>query len=196
MTDPSVPDDVPGLQWPGTPEALKRYLLTSSRSLVCGLVALVIGAVVVLGADGNPQGVANAVALGCLGLGAVACCVGLVGIVRAVRARRLLARAPWVVRTCWYRIAPIGGNGQPALLIEADDHGPESVCSVSATALRFRRLPQGPHQPMLVGGDPLRWAVVAAVNPRVVIIIKRPWIPWWRRRLRRWALGGLANPPA
>lgn len=102
----------------------------------------------------------------------------------------LLRRHPWSHRRATYRIAPPGANGQPALVLKADNDAPEAVCSVPATVWRYRELDQGSDIELLVVGNPRWWSVVAPPDLRIVLVAKRPLMPFWGRQLRKYALGG------
>ena len=153
--------------------------------LLLGVGGLLVATVVVSATNGNPSGIAKVVALiGFFGGVAPLYC-GTSGGVRSWRIRRLLARHSWQTRPAVYRIAPIGANGQPALLVARDDSHPETVFSVPTTVWRYRRLHTGVDGNLdIVWGGP-RWAVVAPPDHTVVILVKKPWLPFQRTILRR-----------
>jgi hypothetical protein len=175
---------------PATRQALHEYRRRSLQALSAGTGAILVASVAVGTAPhGNPHGVANFAALVGFGGGGVLLGMGVIGLLRSVRMRTVLGRGPWTERQSRYRIVARGAtNGQPALVIKASDTEGEAVCSVPATVWRYRRLPQGEHG-LLVAGNPQRWAVIAPPDRGVLLVAKRPWLRWWRRRLRRWALG-------
>jgi hypothetical protein len=117
----------PAIDDPATRTALADYARRSRRATLAGLAAIVVATVVVAIAHGEPNGIANAVALLGLGGGVVPLCAGLIGLERSARARRLLERCPWQTRRAHYRIAPMGANGQPALVVDGDSAQLESV---------------------------------------------------------------------
>jgi hypothetical protein len=154
-------------------------------------LAGVIAATVVIGMapDGDPKGIGETVALFGIAWGGFALAAGGVGLARSLRMGWLLRSQEWVTRRAAYRIAPFGANGQPALLVKADEHGEEAVCSIPAVVTRYRQLEQGQDIELLVVGNPRRWAVVSPPDLHILLAVKRPWVPLWGRRLRRYALG-------
>jgi hypothetical protein len=113
--------------------------------------------------------------------------LGAVGLVRTVRVQRLVARSGWRQRRARFRVVG-GGNGQPGLVLLPGGDEPEAVLSVSTTVFRWGAL-EG-HDSLWLTGDPLsRFAAVATPSRDVVIVVKRPILGWWRRRVRRIALG-------
>lgn len=177
----------PALADPATRAALKVYERHSRRALVIGLAALVIAVIATGPGNGDPPPPLSAVFVVGFSIGPLALVAGFTGLIRSRRMKHRLGRAAWTLRRADYRIAPMGANGQPALLIQADDHGPEVVCSVPATAWRYRQLPQGLDRPLLVVGDPRRWAIVAPPDRSILLVAKRPLVPWWSRQLRKYA---------
>jgi hypothetical protein len=134
-----------------------------------------------------PEGIASVVAqIGVFGGGALVV-FGAGTFIRSLHMARILGAGPWLSRQARYRIHQVGANGQPALLVGPDEFGPEAVCSVSAAVWRYRRLPQG-SAALLVAGDPGRWAIVTSSDRAVLIVVKRPLLRWWARRLRRCAM--------
>lgn len=177
------------IELPGTAELWRNYVWRRARVAFVGFLGLVIAIVVVSAApDGDPRGVAQLIALVGTGIGGLAFVVGVGGLLRGARIRWLLSRRPWIRRRCRYRIAPLGANGQPALIIRADGERPEAVCSVSTTVRHYRKLPQGDVD-LQVCGNPRRWAVVAPPDLGVLVVVKRPLVPGWSRLLRKWAEG-------
>lgn len=154
---------------------LREYRLRASRAAVGGALAFFLGGLLIdtLGDVGGAAGV----------VGAVAFAFGAVGFVRVARVRRLASKDGWRQRSALFRM--VGrGNGQPALLLAADDHEPEAVVSVSTTVFRWNAL--AGVQTLWVTGDPLsRFAAVATPGFEHVIVVKRPLLPWWRGRLRQ-----------
>lgn len=176
---------------PRVQAALGRYRHDARRCALGGVAGIVLGTVLVDTAPGgNPQPLVAVVAECGFAFGFVFLCLGLGGLFHCSRVKRLLSRQPWVLRRASYRIAPGGANGQPALLVWRDDDHPEAVCSVSTTARRYRQLPRGPNEPLLIAGDPQRWAVAAPPDFRVLLVVKHPVIPRWSRRLRKIATAG------
>ena len=185
MGDEELP--IPALADPATRDALGIYRRRSLRTLGIGVAALIVGSVAVQPNHGRPPAALSLVGLVSFTTALLALSGGITGCARARRMKHRLGRVGWTARCADYRIAPIGANGQPALLIQADAHGPEVVCSVSTTVRRYRRLPQGADRPLLVVGDPRRWAVVAPPDRSIVLVVKRPLLPWWARKLRKYA---------
>ena len=173
---------------PRTRAALFAYQRGALQMFSGGATGVVIGVVVMLRTHGDPTGLAGVVANGGIPIGGVALLTGSIGLWRSWRAKRLLGRQPWLRRHAAYRIARGGRNGQPALVVHADAHGDEAVCSIPATVWRYRRMPQGAHIAILVAGNPRRWSVVAPPDAAVLLIAKRPWVPLWRWQLRRLAM--------
>jgi len=169
-----------------TRRAFRRYVLRCVRAAALGFVGLVLAVVVVNASPGhNPKGWAVAAAWVGFGAGSFAFALGVGSLFRSIRMRVVLGHHPWVTRSSDYRIAAEDrSNGQPALVIKESEGRPEAVCSVSATVWRYRKLHQGVDQPVLVAGNPLRWAVVAPPDLGVLVVAKQPWSRWWQRRLR------------
>ena len=178
----------PAIDDPATRTALADYARRSLRATLVGFAAVVGATVVVDIANGEPKGIANAVALLGLGGGVVPLCGGLIGLERCARARRLLKRRPWETRLAHYRIAPIGANGQPALVVDGGSAQPEGVFALPTTVWRYRRLRTGTDGSLLFAAGGRRWALVAPPDRSIVIFVKKPLIPWWRNVLRRIAL--------
>jgi hypothetical protein len=173
---------------PRTRSALRVYRLRCARAAALGFTGLVVATVVIGAAPGDdPKGLGGMVALIAIVCGGQAFTVGLWTLLRSLRMSVVLKRQAWTERRATYRIAPFGGNGQPALLVKADWYGSEAVCSVSATVWRYRQLEQGDDIALLVAGDPRRWAVVSQPDVHVLLVVKRPWMPFWSRKLRRYA---------
>lgn len=177
----------PAVEDPPTREALRAYRRRALRTLGLGLAALIIAAIAVQPNNGNPPAILSAVGIGGFGIGGVAVWAGGLGTLRTLRISHGMKHDGWVVRQADYRIAPIGANGQPALLVHEDSHGPEAVCSVSTTVWRYRRLPQGPDLPFLFLGNPRRWAVMAPPDRSILVVVKRPVLPFWSHFLRKYA---------
>jgi hypothetical protein len=150
-------------------------------------------AVAIIGAaDGAPQGIADNYAFFGFLLGAFA--FGLGAWSRFGKSRqmhRVLAREECVQRFAHYQIGTAHGiAARPALVIAADAQHPEAVCQVFALPWRAQRLAQGHGLPLLVFGDPTRWAVVAAPSLDDLIVVKKPLAPWIEQYIRRTALEG------
>lgn len=152
---------------------------------VAGLVAAIV--VINVAPNNDPHGVGYVIAVGGTSFGGVAVYAGMCGLLRSIRMRFHLEREAWVTRRASYRIAPMGPNGQPALLIRADELDSEAVCSVSATVWRYRLLPQGPDVALLVAGNPHRWSVIAPTDVSVLLVARRPMLPFWSKKLRQYA---------
>jgi hypothetical protein len=179
----------PAIDDPRTREALRRYRLRCLRAALLGLGGLVVATIVIGSApDGDPKGIAYVVALFGMSWGGLAFFLGVATLLRSLRMGALFKRTAWTERRAAYRIAPIGANGQPALVIMEDGSGGESVCSVSATAGRYQQLEEGPDIPLLVAGNPRRWSVIAPPDLHVLLVAKRPRMPFWRRKLRDYAI--------
>jgi hypothetical protein len=173
---------------PRVRDALHQYRARTARACGLGVGGLVLAtAIVGISPNDGPSGIAAGVSLGGLAAGAVALGFGVGGFLRSLRMSWHLKRASWTERKASYRIAPMGANGQPALLIKGDAQHEEAVCSVPATVWRYRKLPQGPDVRLLVVGNPRRWCVVAPPDLTILLCAKRPWVPFWGRALRRYA---------
>ncbi len=182
-------DEGPALNEPRTRDALRRYRRRCVRATLLGFAGLVVATVVFsTSPDADPDGAPGLVALVGISWGGLALGVGLWGLLRSLRMGYLLGREPWARRRARYRIAPLGRNGQPALLIKPDENGSEAVCSVSATVWGYRQLDEGSDIPLLVVGNPRRWSVVAPPDVRLLLVAKRPWLPLWGRKLRKYAM--------
>lgn len=179
----------PAIDDPRTREALHRYRLRCLRAALLGFGGLV-AAMIVIGAarDGDPKGVAHVVALFGISWGGLAFFTGVSTLLRSLRMGALFKLTAWTERRAAYRIAPFGANGQPALVIKEDGSGGEAVCSVSATVWRYQQLEEGPDIPLLVVGNPRRWSVIAPPDLHVLLVAKRPWLPFWGRKLREYAI--------
>ncbi|HTN99795.1 MAG TPA: hypothetical protein VL068_03880 [Microthrixaceae bacterium] len=147
--------------------------------------AVLVGGIVV--ALGAAIGVASREVAEWIGtLGATAALVGVVGLLRVWRIRRRVVRDGWRVRGARFRVADSrwGSNGQPALLLEASDEEPEAILSVSTTVFRWEAFHEA--DVLWVVGDPRsRFAAVATTDGEHVVVVKRPWSPWWGNRLRK-----------
>jgi hypothetical protein len=110
------------------------------------------------------------------------------GSLRVTRARRILSRHPWHPRAARYAIAAVGHNRQPALVLSEDDSNPEVVLSLSTTVFRYGRLNTGTNGVVLVVFGGRRWAFAAPPDRSIIVVVKKPRIPWWRNRLRRIAM--------
>jgi hypothetical protein len=155
------------------------YRRRALRAAGASLTAVVVGSVLVPVSEGIGSSI---VILGVLGLG-----LGLVGLTRTVRLRRLVERHGWRRREARFRVVG-GGNGQPGLVLLPSKDEPEAVLSVSTTV--FRRGALAGHEWLWLTGDPLsRFAAVSTPDRDTAIITKRPMIGLWRQRLRRIALG-------
>jgi hypothetical protein len=158
---------------------LREYRKRAARALIGGVAAFFIGGALipVVGGIGGVIGV----------FGAMGFTFGGVGLVRVVRVRRISRVSGWRQRKAQFRVVG-GGNGQPGLLLEADESEPEAVLGVATTVFRWNAL--AGKKTLWVTGDPLtRFAAVATPDFAHVIVVKRPLLPWWRRRLRRIATG-------
>lgn len=146
--------------------------------------------------DGDPKGITGTVAVFGISCGGLAFGTGVWTLLRSVRMGALFKRTAWTQRRAAYRIAPIGANGQPALVIKEDGSGSEAVCSISATVWRSRQLEQGQDIEHLVAGNPKRWSVIAPPDVHVLLVAKRPWAPFWGRKLRSYAIAEERPPHA
>ena len=154
---------------------LRNYRNRAIRALVFGGIVLAVGLTVRAGGALTRL----PVTFGITGLG-----LGLGGIIRTVRVARLIDRHGWRERSALFRVAPVGGNGQPALLLRACEKEPEVVLSVATTAFRWGAL--NGHDQLWVTGDPLsRFAAVATPDWQHIVVVKRPATARWTRRLRR-----------
>jgi hypothetical protein len=178
----------PALNDPATNAALRDYRGRSLRVLGIAVALLAVAVVAVQQHNGHPTGFRSFIGTVGFGVGFVLVYMGASGTHKTSRARRLMKHEPWQRRQVTYRIVRMGAYGQPALLFKADDTHAEAVCSLSVTVWRYRQLPQGSDQPVLVVGDPRHWCVVAPLDRRVLIVAKRPVVPLWRSKLRRYAL--------
>jgi hypothetical protein len=157
---------------------LQEYRRRAGRAAVLGVVAFFVGSALI-----DPLGDLG----GCVAVwGALAVVFGGGGLIRVARVQRLAARYGWRSREARFRIG-MGGR-QPALLLASDGVEPEAVLSVSTTVLRWNVLNDVQH--LWVTGNPLsRFAAVATPELDHVVVVKRPWLPWWRHRLRDIANG-------
>ena len=191
VSEGSVPSGTaqPAIDDPRTRDALRRYRLRCLQAALLGFSGLVTATIVIGSAPaGDPKGVARVVAVFGISWGGLAFFTGMSTLLRSHRMSALFKRSAWTERRAAYRIAPIGVNGQPALVIKEDGSGGEAVCSISATAGRYQHLDQGPDIPLLVVGNPMRWSVIAPPELHVLLVAKRPWMPFWRRKLREYAI--------
>jgi hypothetical protein len=110
--------------------------------------------------------------------------LGVVGLVRVWRIRRLLAREHWRVRPAWFGWDNRAENGPPMILLEATQAEPEAVVSVSTTTFRWDAL-NGASALWIVGNPLSRFAAVATTDGEHVFWVTRPWTRFRANRLRR-----------
>jgi hypothetical protein len=185
VTEPTLPS--PALYDEPTRRALREYTLRATGALGAGIGGWIIAFVAVQPNNGNPPAPLSFIAVVGFSGGLVVMVMGLTGVIRSRRFRFRLNRHEWVTRRADYRIAAFGANGQPALLIRADSVGPEVVCAVPMSTYRYHRLPEGRDQPLLVVGDPRRWAVIAPTDRSVLLLARQPLLRFWARRVKRYA---------
>jgi hypothetical protein len=118
--------------------------------------------------------------------GVMAMGVGVVGVIRTIRIRRLSERQGWRRREARFRVVG-GGNGQPALVLLPSPAEGEAVLSVSTTVFRWGAL-DGSDTVWLTGDPQTRFAAVGTADFGAIIVVKRPIVKWWRSRLRRIAM--------
>ena len=158
---------------------LLEYRRRAARAALVGLGSILVGSALI----SRIGEFAGAVAV----WGAMGLVVGVVGLVRVARIRRLSTSAGWRRRSAMFKVVG-GGNGQPALILTGDGVEPEAVLGVATTVLRWNAL--GGTDWLWVTGNPLsRFAAVATPDGAHVIVVKRPILRWWRNRLRRIATG-------
>ena len=177
------------LDEPNTRRALIGYRRSALLTFAVGITVLLVGMLAGL-VPTSPKGFWPSIGTLVFGVGGFATVVGVGLSGRSLRIARLLARRTMVLRHCSYRIAPRGGNGQPALLVHANATADEAVCSVSAFVGKYRRIEQGDYD-MRIVGDPTRWAVLINGPTDELVVIKRPWNRMWGRALKKHA----AVPP-
>lgn len=173
---------------PATRRAVDAYRRDARQAGVIGAVVVFSGLAIAQAFDGEPPQPLSGVAVAAIGAGVVPLVMGCIGLSRARRVRRLLSQRPWSDRAARYRIVPMGANGHPALVVRGDDAVADEVFSVAATVSRYRRLHTEPTGLIGFVRGGRRWAVVAPPDRSVVIMAKHPMLPWWRRRVHRWAL--------
>ena len=157
---------------------LSEYRLRAGRATGAGLVAVIVGALLVPASEAIGSSI---VIVGLMGLG-----LGVAGLVRTLRIERLVAREGWRRRQARFRVVG-GGNGQPGLVLLAAGAEPEAVLTVATTVFRWGAL--NGHDVLWLTGDPQsRFAAVATPALDVAIVVKRPVVARWRTRIRRIAL--------
>jgi hypothetical protein len=99
--------------------------------------------------------------------------------------RRILSTHPWVARRGLYFVTGGGRFTHVILLVEADRHGPEAVCTVIGPGMSYDILSrrQGPVD-VWVAGDPIDRAAATDGGGRFVLIAQPAW-GRWRDHLRR-----------
>lgn len=162
----------------GVETALGDYRRRAIRALIGGAAASAVGIAV-----GNDD-----VSAPLIVFGVMAVTMGLVGIVRVLRIRRLADRGGWRTRDAAFRVAEGRGNGQPALVLRQSHTEEEAVLSISTTVWRWDAL-EGSRHVWVTGNPKSRFAAVAPQDMRAIVVVKRPLMRWWERRLKRIALG-------
>lgn len=179
--DPSPPPP-PGMaiDHPPTRAALGRHARRPFAFLAVGTVVALVGVgVLVLTRNGDLA--ARVIAVG----------AGLVLITTPWMAlrwrwmRKVLRTSPWVGRHGHYEVTGAGRYAHAILLLEADEHGPEAVCTVPELRTRLSALAApGSELDLWVAGDPTRRAV-ATIRGDDIVPIDQPRFGPWRRHLRR-----------
>lgn len=154
---------------------LREYKRRATRAALVGLGSFLLGGALI-SRIGVVAGAATV-------WGAMGLVFGIVGLVRVARIRRLSSSAGWRKRSALFDVIG-GGNGQPALMLTADGVEAEAVLGIATTVFRWNAL-RGTDW-LWVTGNPLsRFAAVATPDGAHVIVVKRPIVRWWRKRLRR-----------
>jgi hypothetical protein len=116
--------------------------------------------------------------------------IGVLGLIRSIRAARRVKTHPWVARTASYRLKAVSiRKTLPGLLVNASAEEPEAVCFVLATTSPYRSFPQGDDLPILIAGDPQECTVATTPDKRELLVIKRPHSQEQQQRLRGYATG-------
>lgn len=171
---------------PANEAALVRQELRARRTIRRGLFGTVAGAGILaaVGYVTDWASAASRIAVTPLAWGILAVTAGAVGLRRVQRIRTLTARDGWIRRACRFRLLSGLGNGYPTLLLLAQETLPEALVSVSSTVWRWQALNEVDE--VFVVGDPTtRFAAVATEDYSDVLVVKRPLLRWWERRLRR-----------
>lgn len=159
---------------------LVEYRRRATTTVVVGAVAFVAGLALMEVNEG--AGATSVVMALVFGIG-----MGTTGLMRIARIRRLGQRQGWRLRDARFRVVG-GGNGQPALVLDATPEEPEAVLSVSTTVFRWGAL-HGASRLWVTGDPTTRFAAVATEAFDSVLVVKRPLFSPWRTRLRNIATG-------
>lgn len=179
-----------GVAWddPETRNALGIYRRNSSRMCWIGIAILFAGFIWAANINPNSNGISGTIAAILIGGGLVPAVGGTIGLARTESMRRSFKKYPWLNRRVDYRIATNLGNGEPALRVHPDEHGPESVYSLPSSVWRFRSLPQGSDLPILFINEPGRGAIIAPPDRSIVLFARPPRTSVGRRLLRKGAI--------
>lgn len=170
--------------------ALRKYRRAGLRAIGRGLLATLVSFSVIAALSLSEESSLFGVMMVPVIFGWMAIAVGVWTQVRTLRIRSLFGREGWVERLCRFRVAPGGANGQPALFLPASDGRDEAVLGVSTTKNRWPALVPCDGSDVWLVGNPQHWVVVAPPGPGELIIAKRPFLGWWRRKLRTIATTG------
>jgi hypothetical protein len=80
------------------------------------------------------------------------------------------------------------GNHRPSLVLLAEEGHPEAVLLVSALRCRVGELEEHNGGEILVAGNPLERVILRLPESEVLLVARRPRIPWWREKMRAWAM--------
>ncbi len=188
----ATPDPPPGpaIHHPPTRAALGRHARRPLAFVGVGGGTALVGLAIVLAtaADG-------------LGARVIAAGAGLALIVAPWMAMRwrwmraVLRTHPWVRRRGHYEVTGWGRNRHAILVLEADEHGPEAVCTVLELRTRLEALaPPGSELDLWVAGDPTVRAVATVKGDDIVPIDQPRFGPWRRHLRRRMEIRGAVGP--
>jgi hypothetical protein len=183
---------VPGvaLDDPATVAAFRDYRVRARWFAVAGLVALLAATAAVAGSETH-NFVQNIIGVYGYGGGPVLLGIGVGGLVRSRRTRRLLRVTRWdlhPVRT--------GRSGSGTGLVVGDVHPDDAVYLLSGIRQRVDRFAGADHDRVLLAGFPGRWVVVTPPDRSMVVLARRPRSAWARRQTRRAATAVPLTPEA
>jgi hypothetical protein len=113
--------------------------------------------------------------------------IGLLSLGRSIRIEALLSTSPWRKRR--YRVyVDRMGNHRPSLVLLAEEGRPEAVLLVSALRWRVGEMEERNGGDILVAGNPLERVILRLPKSEVLLVARRPRIPWWREKMRTWAM--------
>jgi len=165
----------PAIDDPATERTLRAYRWRAWLFTLIGLAALVVATAAVAGSE-TINRLENSIGLLGYGGGPVILGLGVAGLFRTRRFRRLLRSDRWATHPV--RSTP-STWGQA---LHLDDVAPEnSLFILSATRQRVERFTRPKHATLLVAGLPGPWVVVAPPDRSLLLLARRPRFSFSRR---------------